>query len=233
MSLNSSVQSIPSGKSASAARAAIFEMSRFLAKPWLLLAQFTGILVLRSIGPVANAFLMRSSLDYITAGDSSRFFMSGFLLIASYGLEAAATTVGVYLRISVLESVAASSRVRFIKRIMAMPFDEYERLSKGDLVSVSYTHLDVYKRQLTMIARVFMGDEALTAMAGVNSPTGFTDDWLIPGWARPAVNYALNREIVSIKDFRNLAPDQYSSRAMCCRFLSRFVDAKDKNRPVC
>lgn len=80
---------------------------------------------------------------------------------------------------------------------------------------------------LTMIARVFMGDEALTSMAGANSPTGFTDDWLIPGWARPAVNYALNREIVSIKDFRNLAPDQYSSRAMCCRFLSRFVDAKD------
>ncbi len=80
---------------------------------------------------------------------------------------------------------------------------------------------------LTMIARVFMGDEALTAMAGANSPTGFADDWLIPGWARPAVNYALNREIVSIRDFRNLAPDQYSSRAMCCRFLSRLVDAKD------
>lgn len=155
MSSNSSVPSISSGKSASAATTALFEMSRFLARPWLLVVQFTGILALRSVAPVANAFLMRSSLDSIAAGDSSRFFMSGFLLIASYALEAAATTVGVYLRISVLESVAASSRVRFIKRIMAMPFDEYERLSKGDLVSRVTADINESSRIFTATYLIF------------------------------------------------------------------------------
>ncbi len=58
-----------------------------------------------------------------------------------------------------------------------------------------------------------MGDEADINGRGQFSDR-FTDDWLIPRLGLPAVNYALNREIVSIKDFRNLAPDQYSSRAM-------------------
>ncbi len=117
------------------ATAAILEMSRSLARPWLVLSGFAGILILRSVAPVAGALFMRNSLDFIAAQDSSRFFMNGLLLVMCYVVETFSASASVYLRVSAEESFSGSSRMRFVKRAMAMPFDRYESLSRGDLVS--------------------------------------------------------------------------------------------------
>jgi len=76
---------------------------------------------------------------------------------------------------------------------------------------------------LTMIARALVGDAGLAAMPGASSRTGFSDDASIQSWARPAVNYCLQQGIVSLSDHSNLQPDKPSTRAMNCRYLSRFL----------
>jgi len=77
---------------------------------------------------------------------------------------------------------------------------------------------------LTMIARATVGEEALDSIEGAYSATGFRDDVLIPDWARPAVNYALEQGIVTLEDYDWLEPSKKCTRAMGCCYLSRLVD---------
>jgi len=76
---------------------------------------------------------------------------------------------------------------------------------------------------VTMIARFLAGGDDLAAMPGAASRTEFVDDALIPGWARPAINYALDLEIVRLSDDSEFGPNETCTRAMWCRFLSRSI----------
>lgn len=76
---------------------------------------------------------------------------------------------------------------------------------------------------LVMISRALAREMDLGTLEGANSRTGFGDDAAIPTWARPAVNYALQLGIAGLDDGTNLEPGRSCTRAMTCRYLSRFM----------
>lgn len=77
---------------------------------------------------------------------------------------------------------------------------------------------------LTMIARALVGDAFLATLKEKPFAAGFADDALVPDWARPAVMLSVTEGIISLEDHAYLEPGKDSTRAMCCRYLSRFVD---------
>jgi ABC-type siderophore export system fused ATPase/permease subunit len=98
-------------------------------------ATFFATLLLRSITPIASAVFFALCLDGIASGKYSGFLASCLLYMASYVLETVASTWSTLLRVNLTESVASALRKRFVERIMDIPLDRYDRLSRGDLVS--------------------------------------------------------------------------------------------------
>lgn len=77
---------------------------------------------------------------------------------------------------------------------------------------------------LTMIARALVGDAYLSELGKTPFSAGFTDDSLVPDWARAAVMLSVSEGIVGVHDYSHLEPQRASTRAMCARYLSRFID---------
>ncbi len=116
-------------------KTALFDLTRSLDRRFFLLTAFLVILAMRAVLPLMNSVLIRDSLDSIAALDAPQFLRNGLFLMLSYTLHSVATAGGTYLRMFVSESAAAFCRRRFMKNALSIPFDEYEKYEKGDLVS--------------------------------------------------------------------------------------------------
>lgn len=127
------------------------ESLRYVQRPSSKISAFIFLLIANAVMPVAGSAFMRRSVDALYAQDGSSFGLYCLLLLLSYVGSAAAMGSAAMLRQGIAEGIAAEQRRAIIRASLAMPFQTYEKTSRGDTLSRLTADVDQASRIYTGI----------------------------------------------------------------------------------
>ena len=93
------------------------------------------VLVVSALFPIGTAALMRRTVDSMSTLDARRFAASILGLLLCYSGGSLVVGAGVRLRVSIAESLAVEQRKKIVRTVLRMPLADFERVSRGDLLS--------------------------------------------------------------------------------------------------
>ena len=116
-------------------------------------------LILLATAPLqtVTGYLFKVSVDSMTTAAARPFFLSVAVLVVAYIVGFSLGGFGVSVRVSLVESLALAQRRRMTRAILRMPLLEYEKHSRGDLVSRLTADINESSRAFTNLYFVLDG----------------------------------------------------------------------------